>query len=83
MNSSLQCLSHTEPLTKYFLDGHFQDEINMNNVLGTEGKLAKAYALFIKNMWYEVQNTYSPYKLKQAISSVNQMFSGFAQHDSQ
>lgn len=35
MNSALQCLSNTWPLTKYFLDDHFKSEINMDNPLGT------------------------------------------------
>jgi ubiquitin carboxyl-terminal hydrolase 4/11 len=35
MNSALQCLSNTWPLTKYFLGAHFKDEINMVNPLGT------------------------------------------------
>lgn len=35
MNSALQCLSNTWPLTKYFLENHFVNEINYNNALGT------------------------------------------------
>ena len=35
MNSALQCLSHTEELTKYFLLKKYIDEINKKNKLGT------------------------------------------------
>jgi ubiquitin carboxyl-terminal hydrolase 4/11/15 len=35
MNSALQCLSHTEELTKYFLLKKYVDEINKKNKLGT------------------------------------------------
>lgn len=51
MNSCLQCLSHTLPLTQYFLNSYYENEINKDNVLGTKGKLAKTYAKFIKTMW--------------------------------
>jgi ubiquitin C-terminal hydrolase len=51
MNSCLQCLSHTKPLTDYFLKMYFEDEINKTNPIGTKGKLAKNYAKFIRAMW--------------------------------
>lgn len=51
MNSCLQCLSHTLPLTEYFLKSLYEGEINKDNPLGTKGKLAKSYAKFICNMW--------------------------------
>jgi len=35
MNSSLQCLSHVNDLTYYFLDNHFIKDLNSNNRLGT------------------------------------------------
>jgi len=51
MNSMLQCLSNTEPLTRYFLDNLYEDEINVDNFLGHGGKLAYAYADFLKEVW--------------------------------
>ena len=35
MNSAIQCLSHTEELTKYFLLKKFEDEINIKNKYGS------------------------------------------------
>ena len=40
MNSSLQCLSHTYELTRYFLDERFKEDLNEDNPLGTSGRLA-------------------------------------------
>lgn len=40
MNSSIQCVSNTRFLTEYFLKELFRNEINEENKLGTEGKLA-------------------------------------------
>lgn len=53
MNSALQCLSHTLLLTKYFIDKSYAQEINRDNPIGSKGRLAQAYAIFIKNMWCE------------------------------
>jgi ubiquitin C-terminal hydrolase len=40
LNSSLQCLSHTIPLTQYFYEKHYKKEINSDNFLGSKGVLA-------------------------------------------
>ncbi|KAL4511802.1 hypothetical protein ABPG72_012647 [Tetrahymena utriculariae] len=83
MNSALQCMSNTIPLTIYFLKKIFLQEINEQNVLGTQGKLAKQYAKFIKNLWTGNQRCFSPIALKMAVARLQSMFSGFQQHDSQ
>jgi ubiquitin carboxyl-terminal hydrolase 4/11/15 len=83
MNSCLQCLSNTAPLTHYFLQRLFEPEINRVNPLGTKGKLARNYAMFIRAMWCEREGVHSPDLIKSAVSAINPMFSGYAQHDSQ
>jgi ubiquitin carboxyl-terminal hydrolase 4/11/15 len=44
MNSALQCLSNTWELTKHFLERRYVEEINIDNPLGSKGKLAEKYA---------------------------------------
>jgi len=41
MNSSIQCLSNTYELTKFFLEGNykFMADLKVKNPLGTEGRL--------------------------------------------
>ncbi|XP_060163359.1 ubiquitin carboxyl-terminal hydrolase 4 isoform X3 [Globicephala melas] len=51
MNSALQCLSNTAPLTDYFLKDEYEAEINRDNPLGMKGEIAEAYAELIKQMW--------------------------------
>jgi ubiquitin carboxyl-terminal hydrolase 4/11/15 len=53
MNSSLQCLSNTYELTKYFLDQKFKFilDLEVKNPLGTEGRLVMAYAKTLNQMW--------------------------------
>ena len=42
MNSGLQCLSNTAELTDYFLTKNYEGEVNVDNVLGSGGKLLNA-----------------------------------------
>ena len=51
MNSALQCLSNTPPLTEYFRGGYYGGEINKDNVLGTKGQLAQSYAYLMSQLW--------------------------------
>ena len=51
MNSTLQCLAHTEPLLRYFSSGEFQNDLNRENPLGTGGKLAIQFAHLLAEMW--------------------------------
>lgn len=83
MNSCLQCLSNTIPLTDYFLSGKFMSEINTKNPIGMKGKISINYAKTIKGLWCETDSSYSPYILKSSIAEFQPMFSGFSQHDSQ
>ena len=51
MNCSLQCLSNTKDLTKYFLFNYYQNEINLQTTFGSNGVLVKAYSDLINLMW--------------------------------
>lgn len=83
MNSCLQCLSNTIPLTKYFLKGFFEKEINKTNKLGTKGRLAKTYAKFIRETWCGISEVFAPTHLKAMIGKINPNFSGTQQQDAQ
>lgn len=82
MNSGLQCLSNTVQLTKYFLMDFYRGDINKDNPLGMSGKLAKAYAGLIKDMWEGTENKTAPWDLKKTLGSKISRFSGFGQQDS-
>ena len=51
INCSLQCLSHSKDLTKFFLFNYFQNEINLDNKFGSNGILLKGYYELIYTMW--------------------------------
>ena len=67
MNSALQCLSHTEELTKYFLLNKYVEEINKKNKLGTckynnyiGGKMAESWHELLQNLWLGSSNYLNP-----------------------
>ncbi|KAF9170063.1 ubiquitin-specific protease doa4 [Mortierella sp. AD011] len=83
MNSVIQCLIATPPLSRYFLDGSFKRHINVRNPLGTQGKLADAFSDLIRSMWSGQSLVVSPTSFRYAISGFAPQFKGGEQHDSQ
>ena len=75
MNASLQCLSNTKKLTKYFLENY---KYNPNKIMSNE------YYEVIKNLWNKNNNkkSYSPYSFKDVLSKENPLFAGIAANDS-
>jgi hypothetical protein len=82
MNSALQCLLHTIPLTKYFLERKFEQDINKTNPLGMEGRIPESYSDLIYNIWTLGLNSYSPKLFKSIMGERNQTFEGYGQQDS-
>ena len=91
MNSALQCLSNIECFREYLLSMSFKDEINLANVLGTQGEVISQLAKLFYQMWnkaYQSSNYWSstgfinPGRFKKIFSKHNIMFEGYEQHDS-
>ncbi|KAJ8371314.1 hypothetical protein SKAU_G00113420 [Synaphobranchus kaupii] len=83
MNSALQCLSNTPPLTEYFLRSAYLDELNFTNPLGMKGEIAEAYADVIKQMWSGRHYSVVPRIFKTKVGHFASQFLGYQQHDSQ
>ncbi|CAI5744602.1 unnamed protein product [Peronospora destructor] len=83
MNSALQCLSHVELLTRYFLSNKYKRDLNRDNPLGTGGNLVEEYDALLKEMYFGTMPSTSPANFKRAISRFAPQFSGFQQHDAQ
>lgn len=86
MNSALQCLSHTMPLTEYFLSQQYVKDLNHTNPLGMKGRLATAYAQFLETAW-DTRRSHGglivPRALKIVIGQFAPQFIGYQQQDSQ
>jgi len=88
MNSTLQCLAHTEPLRRYFLSGDYENDLNRDNPLGTGGELATQFAELLDEMWLTNGTTTSagvvyPRSFKHTLGKHAEQFLGYDQHDSQ
>ncbi|MEE6480705.1 hypothetical protein FKM82_012651 [Ascaphus truei] len=83
MNSAIQCLSNTPPLTEYFLNDKFQDELNLDNPLGMRGEIAKSYAELIKQIWSGKYSYVTPRAFKTQVGRFAPQFSGYQQQDCQ
>ncbi|CAI8056970.1 Ubiquitin carboxyl-terminal hydrolase 4 [Geodia barretti] len=83
MNSALQCLSNTEPLTEYFTGGAYKKHINKKNPLGMQGQVAETYGTLLDDMWSGNScSTCSPRQFKTVVGRFAPQFSGYQQQDS-
>ena len=82
MNSTIQCLSHCPEFVQYFLKGVHENEINRDNPLGWNGKVAETWAALLTKYWSGKYSVISPNKIKSTIAEIQPRFSGYQQHDS-
>eukprot|EP01059_Diplonema_ambulator_P001512 TRINITY_DN11287_c0_g1_i6.p1 TRINITY_DN11287_c0_g1~~TRINITY_DN11287_c0_g1_i6.p1 ORF type:complete len:769 (+),score=163.45 TRINITY_DN11287_c0_g1_i6:373-2679(+) len=82
MNAAIQCLSATVRLRQFFISGNYKNYINPKNKLGTQGRLANAYATMMDQMWGGA-DVYSPTEFKRELGRCNEQFAGWGQEDSQ
>ncbi|KAK7882227.1 hypothetical protein WMY93_028401 [Mugilogobius chulae] len=83
MNSSIQCVSNTKPLTDYFISGTHLYELNRTNPIGMRGHMAKCYGDLVLELWSGTQKNVAPLKLRWTIAKYAPRFNGFQQQDSQ
>nr|XP_033777792.1 ubiquitin carboxyl-terminal hydrolase 32 isoform X1 [Geotrypetes seraphini] len=83
MNSSIQCVSNTQPLTEYFISGRHLYELNRTNPIGMKGHMAKCYGDLVQELWSGTQKNVAPLKLRWTIAKYAPRFNGFQQQDSQ
>ncbi|XP_065831123.1 ubiquitin carboxyl-terminal hydrolase 32-like isoform X2 [Oscarella lobularis] len=83
MNSALQCLSNTKLLTDYFLRDLYLYDLNRDNPLGLQGKIAKRYGDLVTDLWKGDASSVAPLKMRWTIGKYAPRFNGYQQHDSQ
>ena len=84
MNSIIQCLSHTMPLTSFFLSQKYLNDLNETNPIGFQGKLAENWCRILNDLWHGTSGSINPMKFKRMSAKLAKgMFGGFQQHDSQ
>lgn len=81
MNSAIQALSNSPPLTGYFLEC---GNIVQNSTSRTKVGLAKSYHRLIRDMWLNKRRGYIvPDEIIRGISTIHPIFRGYQQHDTQ
>ena len=84
MNSSLQCLSNSAALTRFFLSEEWRRDLNRDNPLGMEGNLADEFSNILHDLWAEPRSyAVCPRDFKRVIGRFAPQFTGYSQHDSQ
>jgi ubiquitin C-terminal hydrolase len=83
MNSVIQCLSHTMPLTHYLLSGMYQQDLTRNPAYHKASTLLKEYINMLKTgLWStEKRLVYTPHNFKMYFGLYDSKFSNFQQHD--
>ena len=83
MNSALQVLFNTQPLSQYFRQDMHLKELNINNKMGTKGELARRYAELLKEIWTASSRSIAPLKFRFCVTKHATQFGGGNQHDTQ
>ncbi|MES1915969.1 MAG: hypothetical protein MHM6MM_007840 [Cercozoa sp. M6MM] len=88
MNSCLQCLFVCPPLMDYFLSGDWKKDVNKENALGMQGRLAQAFFRDVRKYWEIAQSNkasrvFAPYAIKRELSEFAPRFVGYNQQDAQ
>eukprot|EP00948_MAST-09A_sp_MAST-9A-sp1_P004065 g4065.t1 len=83
MNSILQCLFASKPLTDYMLKNRWKNDVNAQNPLGLGGQLAAAYAELLSSIWSGQHSSVAPRDLKSTIGRFRAQFRGTNQEDAQ
>lgn len=60
LNATLQCLSATWPLSRFFLSGSYRKFVQPDNPLGSENVLPPLFGSLLSNMWSPDRKCYSP-----------------------
>lgn len=84
MNAALQCLSHTAPITDFFVGTTlWHNDLHKENPSGTGGKLAEEFAALLDQLFGEPDTPASPSSFKAIVSRFAPQYSGTMQHDCQ
>lgn len=85
MNSALQCLTHVPELANYFVSGFYENEINRDNPIGYDGKIAEAFGGLLDHLVGSQASgsSYSCIPFRTNIGEYNSAFGGYQQQDSQ
>lgn len=71
MNSTIQCLNATIPLTGIFLTNRYLKDIQRDNWKGSKGLMSESYATLIQNLWKNDVTSVRPTSLRRLCARFN------------
>jgi len=83
MNSTLQCLMQSPWLSEFFLRDGWKSDLNRENPLGKEGRVAEQYGALVQNVFSDEYRVIEPRDFKKVIGEFAPRFMGWQQQDSQ
>jgi len=83
MNSTLQCLMQSPWLSDFFINGDWLKDINRDNALGKDGRVAEQYGALVRAAFSNTYRVIAPREFKRVIGEFAPQFMGYQQQDSQ
>jgi len=83
MNSTLQCLMQSPWLSDFFINGPWKEDINKDNALGKNGRVAEQYGELVRAAFSNDYRVVAPREFKRVIGEFAPQFMGYQQQDSQ
>lgn len=81
MNSTIQCLNGTLPLTSIFLHNGYLNHLQRDNWKGSKGLMSEHYATLIQNLWAGDVNAVRPTSMRKLAGRFNQEWAADRQQD--
>lgn len=84
LNSAVQCLSHTLPMTEYFLDDGYKADVRKRNPLGSKGGgVASSFAKLTRALWLSRAAVVDPSAFRKKLAKFAPLFAAHEQQDVQ
>lgn len=87
MNSTIQCLAHTDLLAEYFVMDQYKEDLKLRKgqtkKFGTRGEVTEKLALLLKSLWSSQYNSQISSDFKSIVGKYGVQYRGYAQHDAQ
>ena len=83
MNVVIQILANIKETRDFFRSDNYLKDLSANNPLSSGGKVAKAFAEVIKELWSMRKRPFKPIALKNIMGKRYSLFLGWQQHDAQ
>ena len=88
MNATIQCLSHTDLLAEYLVNGYYKIDLKKRNrlsskITGSRGELTESFVDLLRSLWHCKYHPDYSFKFKQLVAKHGAQYEGNDQHDAQ